>query len=498
MSRFEIKIVAALLLIAVIPLVASVILVGQVIRVSSSVAEGQTERLTLPLDRAASAYRDLFAARKQVFKLRGQLLARDPALLSALAPLDRAALSGRLSSVIEDVPELGEIRVLDAEGKTIAICHRRQALSADRSRVLHLTTPLGPDGPSLRLTFFTPRAPFDDFRTLGLVQGAATHLTRLREELATYYRVAFLIIFGAVLVVSTGLGLFIARRTARRVAVLAAATQKVAEGDLETQVHLKARDESGALASSFNEMVSQIRESRERIAYLEKIGAWQEIARRLAHEIKNPLTPIQLAVQQLHSKYGGEDPAFSRMLDDARDIITEEVSGLRRLVQDFSAFAKLPSVQPEPVDVNLLVDDFFKSHSDLEQRARIVWSPITPARHVLVDRMLIKHVLFNLVENAVQAAEETGTLPQLEITLSLSADTLHRRVLLTIEDNGPGMDAETARRVFEPYFTTKEKGTGLGLAIVKKIILEHHGTLSVHSQKGEGTRFLLTLPLVKE
>jgi len=310
--------------------------------------------------------------------------------------------------------------------------------------------------------------------------------------------VVFLIIFGAVALVATGLGLFIARRTTRRVAVLAQATRKVAAGDLETRVHLRTRDELGDLASSFNEMVQRIKESGERIAYLEKVGAWQEIARRLAHEIKNPLTPIQLAVQQLHRKYRGEDPEFARTLEDAHDIITEEVDGLRRLVQAFSAFAKLPSVQPSPVELELLVDDFLKSHSELSEQAHIEWSPdASVARQaVLVDRMLIKHVLFNLVENAIHAAQEAGSLDQLRVVLQ--AHVAGRSVMLTVEDNGPGMDPETARRVFDPYFTTKERGTGLGLAIVKKIVLEHRGFIVVDSRPGGGTRFTLSLPLARD
>jgi nitrogen fixation/metabolism regulation signal transduction histidine kinase len=496
MSRFEIKIVAALLLIAVIPLVASVALVGQVVKVSSGVTEGQTQRLARPLDRAGDAYRDLFAARKQVFELQATLLARDEPLLRAVAESDGAALAARAKHLVEREPDLGELEVT-AGGRRVSWATRSVGFPKTTYRDRRLTRPL-PAGHELHLVFFTPRAPFDDFDRLRQAQGATAHLEALRDELAAAYRFAFFVMFGAVIVVATGLGLFIARRTARRVAVLAAATRTVAEGDLDTQVRLETRDELGELARSFNEMVGQIKESRERIAYLEKIGAWQEIARRLAHEIKNPLTPIQLAVQQLHSKYRGGDAEFARLLDDARDIITEEVDSLRRLVHDFSAFAKLPSVQPEPVEINGLVDDFLKSHSDLEQRAKIVWAPIAPPRQVLVDRMLIKHVLYNLAESAVQAAEEAGSQKALVLQLSVTLDEARRRAIFVVEDNGPGMEEEVAARAFDPYFTTKEKGTGLGLAIVKKIVLEHRGTIVLRSRKGEGTRFIVTLPLLAD
>jgi len=323
-------------------------------------------------------------------------------------------------------------------------------------------------------------------------------LTLLRGELATYYRVAFIIMFGAVLLAATIMGLLIARRTTRRVALLAGATRQVAGGDLDAHVPTRARDELGDLARAFNEMVQRLRASRERIAYLEKIGAWQQVARRLAHEIKNPLTPIQLAVQQLERKYPGGDEAFDVLLADACDIIREEVGGLRRLVVAFSGFAKLPEVQPEPLDVNSLIDDFLRSRSEMQERASVSWTPMEPAVTVRGDRMLIKHVLLNLVENAIQAAEEQDALEGLEVAVSGQVMEGDGMLRLTVQDNGPGMPPDTAERAFEPYYTTKEHGTGLGLAIVKKIVLEHNGAIAVQSAPGQGTCFTLDLPLADE
>lgn len=495
MSRFEIKLVAAILLITVIPLVASVVLVGQVIKVSDSVAAQQILTLVQSLDRAAEAYRDLFASRKQIFRLQGEKLASDVELIQSILDLNRTTIVSRLNHLARIQPNIKQLEIQDSHGSLLARVQLPVSINDEQHRMLQQDFPLGKTGHSLHVLFYTSRAPFENFGRLGQVQGAAMQITKVRDQLTLYYRMAFVVIFGAVLLIAAGTGLVIARRTAKRVAALAAATHKVAAGDLETQVKVNTRDELGALARSFNEMVSQIKENRERIAYLEKIGAWQDIARRLAHEIKNPLTPILLAIQQLHQKYQGEDSKFSRMLQDAQEIITEEVAGLRRLVNDFSAFAKLPSVQPQPVDLDNLMEDFFKSHSDLEQKAHLTWQAIKPACQILVDRMLIKHVLYNLVENAIQAAEEAKTLSSLKITLSVRVDVLRHRLILNIIDNGPGMDSTVAHRAFDPYFTTKDKGTGLGLTIVKKIILEHQGTISLHSQKGQGTHFILTLPL---
>ena len=147
------------------------------------------------------------------------------------------------------------------------------------------------------------------------------------------------------------------------------------------------------------------------------------------------------------------------------------------------------------MDINALVDDFLKSRSEIQKIAGLQWTSADPSVEVQVDRMLIKNVLFNLVENAVHAAEESGDPEDLRVTLSTRLERSRDRLALMVEDNGPGMPAEVAAHVFDPYFTTKEKGTGLGLAIVKKIILEHNGSIAVESEPGEGAKFTIMLPL---
>jgi len=495
MSRFEIKIVVALLLIAVIPTVASVVLVGQVIRVSEGVAEGQSRRLTEPLEQAADAYRQLFDSLKAKFQLRAALVAADPDLRHHVQGGEAKAAATRLAALRAGIEDAQLLRIRLPSGAQFAASERRRTAADHRYRDLNLVTPIGAGGHTLEAIFLADRQPFEDFARLGKVARSTRELTLLRGELATYYRVVFIIMFGSVLVLSTLIGLFIARRTARRVALLAVAPPQVAAGDLETRVQVRARDELGDLAQAFNEMVTKLRTSQDRIAYLEKIGAWQQVARRLAHEIKNPLTPIQLAVQQLQRKYPGGDPKFTRMLEDACDIIGEEVDGLRRLVHAFSSFAKLPDVKPERVDVNTLVDDFLRSRSEMQEQASVRWTPLSPPVEVMADRMLIKHVLLNLVENAIQAAEEAGSLEALQVTVTATPDPGQAQLHLEVHDNGPGMAFEIADRAFEPYYTTKEHGTGLGLAIVKKIVLDHQGAIDVESEPGSGTRFTLHLPL---
>jgi nitrogen fixation/metabolism regulation signal transduction histidine kinase len=294
------------------------------------------------------------------------------------------------------------------------------------------------------------------------------------------------------MLIVTLVGLLFARRLASRVARLSVATRKVASGDLDVAVPTRSRDEIGQLSSAFNDMVAELRRNRAQIAYLQKISAWQEVARRLAHEIKNPLTPILLAMQQVQEKYHGDDARYRRLLDEAAEIVKEEIDGLRRLVEAFSAFAKLPSVQPEDVDVDDLLDDFLRSRGVLEELGEVDCEPPRPAFQVRVDKLLFRRVLYNLVENAFQAAAELGRQPRVEIR---ARRLPHSGVgLITVTDNGPGIPDELRDRIFDPYFTTKNVGTGLGLAIVKKIILEHSGSIDVEPGPGGGARFTIRVP----
>jgi two-component system, NtrC family, nitrogen regulation sensor histidine kinase NtrY len=295
-----------------------------------------------------------------------------------------------------------------------------------------------------------------------------------------------------ILAVATALGLFLARRATGRVATLREAARRVGEGDLDVRVSPRGRDELDELGRAFNRMVAELGEARSRLEYLQKVSAWQEVARRLAHEIKNPLTPIQLAVQELGSKYRGDDAAYARLLGTAQEILREEIAGLRRLVDDFSAFAKLPKVEPAPVNLTQVVEDFLRAHAEWQAFARIE-RPETPVE-ALCDRMLIRRVLTNLVENAVQAAEGAGRAP--EIVLRVGADPARRVAEILVDDNGPGIPVAERERVFDPYVTTKEHGTGLGLAIVRKVVIDHGGDVTATQAPPplSGARLRVQLP----
>jgi nitrogen fixation/metabolism regulation signal transduction histidine kinase len=257
-------------------------------------------------------------------------------------------------------------------------------------------------------------------------------------------------------------------------------------------------------------MLGEVESSRARIEYLQRIGAWQEMARRLAHEIKNPLTPIQLAVQEIQRRYAGSDQAYEKLLDTTREIVEDEVGTLRRLVSEFSDFARLPQASLEEEDLAeflreqaarlSLIDHAVDGaradeEADSGAGAQIALEFEVPedAANVYLDRQMFARALINLTRNAQQALEIAGKVPgRIVVRLSRHGDFW----VLDIDDDGPGIPPEMRQSVFDPYVTTKTYGTGLGLAIVKKIIVEHAGTISAETSPLGGARIRLRLPAV--
>jgi nitrogen fixation/metabolism regulation signal transduction histidine kinase len=241
-------------------------------------------------------------------------------------------------------------------------------------------------------------------------------------------------------------------------------------------------------------MVREVRESRDRIVYLEKISGWQEVARRLAHEIKNPLTPMKLAFQQLEASWERSearelDPDFGKVVSEAAEIVRDEVGTLQRLVEEFSAFAKLPDVKPEAADLGKFVDQFLRTSPQIGEDADVEVVKAAGACPVSIDRGLMRRVLANLCSNAIEAARPARA------RIHLGVARTRERAVLTVADEGPGIDRALRARIFDPYFTTKGTGTGLGLAIAKKIVLQHGGEIQVGDRPGGGASFSVVLPL---
>ena len=262
-------------------------------------------------------------------------------------------------------------------------------------------------------------------------------------------------------------------------------------GDTYFDVPLRGRDEITELTHSFNQMIREVKEARDRIVYLEKVSGWQEFARRLAHEIKNPLTPIQLAIQELRRRVPDGVPELKKFVEDAASMVEEEIAALTRLVDEFSQFARLPEVQPEQVELRGFLEEFLVAYNRFEPDAEVVVEQPSEPVSALLDRVLMRRVLANLVTNAIQAAGAGKAKVWIRVKARDGG------VEIRVADNGPGVAEENVARIFDPYFTTKSDGTGLGLAIVKKIVLQHGGTIGAYRAVEGGAEMVLLLPVTK-
>jgi two-component system, NtrC family, nitrogen regulation sensor histidine kinase NtrY len=309
----------------------------------------------------------------------------------------------------------------------------------------------------------------------------------LRKLTLTSVVLAVIALFGVVLI-----GLLVARRTARDLDQLVAGSLAAARGDLDHRVPVRSEDEVGAVAAAFNFMMEDLRDAKQRLVIAERIAAWQEIARRLAHEIKNPLTPIQMAMDTLRKTWKKKHPSFDEILEESTATVMEEADRLKHIVSEFSAFARMPKPEFSRLDLNELVRSALALYQGGAAPIEIRLFEQLP--QIDADKNQLNQVVLNLVENARDAiGQRTGG----RITVSTRLGEAGDRAVLIVEDNGPGVPGDLKDKVFAPYFTTKHAkgGTGLGLAIVHRIVSDHGGRIAVADAPGGGARFAIELPL---
>ncbi len=275
---------------------------------------------------------------------------------------------------------------------------------------------------------------------------------------------------------------------------LKTAVTALASGDLSGRVEVHSHDEVEDLVKSFNTMSDELDANTRRLVEAEKLSAWREVARRLAHEIKNPLSPIKLSIQNLIRVYRGNPENFENNLIETGETILEEVDRLKTLADEFSNFARMPKPVLTENDICELLRGSVALFDKPESGASIEFSCPDDLPMALIDRDAMSRVLTNLIKNAVEAMEDrpgriTVGVTQAEVGLS-------RMVRITITDEGVGMDEEALKQSFNPYFTTKRGGSGLGLAIVQSIISEHRGRIRIESAVGKGTTVTVEVPAV--
>lgn len=235
------------------------------------------------------------------------------------------------------------------------------------------------------------------------------------------------------------------------------------------------------------------------LAKVERMEAWREVARRIAHEIKNPLTPIQLSAERLRRQLAAGSDGDAKLVDECTRTIIGEVEDLKRLVSEFSAFARMPHLNPTPGDLNPLVEETAATFREANPGIDFALALAPALPQIAIDRDALKRALVNLLENAVHAAaaaNPNGERPRIDLSTALDAHS--GVVTLEISDNGPGIPPALRTRIFEPYFSTRKGGTGLGLAIVSAIAADHHGFVRVRDNQPKGSRFVLEFPIKEQ
>ncbi len=327
----------------------------------------------------------------------------------------------------------------------------------------------------------------------GRLMGVLLAGTSLRERMGLERAILWigLLVGGSGIVIGVLLGWWTTERITRPVERLAAGARAVARGDWSTRVEVASKDEIGELAQAFNRMTEQILEQRERALQAERVAAWRELARRLAHELKNPLFPLQITIENLQRARARSEAEFDEVFRESTTTLLAELANLKTIIGRFSDFAKMPAPEFETVDLNDVVRGVMKLY---DARLHDGSGTIEPridladgALRIHADRDQLHRALGNLVLNAMDAMPGGGVLRVATVRTESGAR-------LSVADSGQGLTEEECARLFTPYYTTKRHGTGLGLAIVQSVVSDHHGRISVASQPGSGATFTIDLP----
>lgn len=422
------------------------------------------------------AKRDYDARKTRLLAL-GNRWAQHPSLMEAYKNRDQDGLSRLLTRSAPGLtahfaaPDAAVARIKPAVGRT----------EGDNA-ALRLTIPIREGGQSVATLVVDD--PLDKLLNIERALQTFEHLEMIVADLREALFLSYFVVGAVTMILALLIGLRIGIGITTPLSTLIRGTRELARDNLDYRIPAGPSDEIGMLIDSFNHMATDLQENRRRRVEAEKVAAWREIARRLAHEIKNPLTPIQLTVQQMRDKYPGQDESYSKLLTDCTEIVTEEVESLRALVQEFAEFARMPRLALMPHDVNAAIHDTLRLYP--EHQVRLDLDGHAP--QLQLDPEGFRRVLINLVENAFDAAgEDSG--------ITIRTRLQDRYVILDIIDEGPGIANQDRERIFEPYVSTKEDGTGLGLAMVRSIIEEHGGTIAVTDSDRGGAQFEIRLPV---
>jgi two-component system nitrogen regulation sensor histidine kinase NtrY len=357
--------------------------------------------------------------------------------------------------------------------------------SAD-AEVFHAIPLTGPIFSATNRSMANQRGTHEQLMGVLLVGSSRRPLIELQRQIVS----TAMLVGGVGILVAVLASLWFAARVTRPVVSLAEAARRVAAGDLNAKVEVESSDELGELAASFNRMTEDLARQKDRTLQAERVAAWRELARRLAHELKNPLFPLQVTVENLMRAKHKSPEMFEEVFHEGTTTLLAEIDNLKTIVGRFSEFSRMPQPQRRPAQVNDIVRSVLRVfHAQLQETNQIaVRTELADTLpEISADPDLLHRALQNLALNAIDAMPQGGEL-------TIRTATLVDRIEISVSDTGPGLTHEESERLFTPYYTTKQHGTGLGLAIVQSVVSDHGGKISVESTKEKGTTFRIELP----
>jgi nitrogen fixation/metabolism regulation signal transduction histidine kinase len=315
--------------------------------------------------------------------------------------------------------------------------------------------------------------------------------SNIRPLLIFYYAVFFL----PTILMTVIIAISFTRRITQPIVELTEATRRVAEGDFSIQILSRRSDELGLLIRSFNAMVQDLEKSRAALVKTEKISIWQNMAQQLAHEIKNPLTPIKLSAERVLRRWRNEPENIGEIIENSMMAIIQETEGLSTLLNEFRTLSKPMEPSQSGTGLREPVEEVRNAYSTSYPGVKFEIDNIETGITIKIDKNRLSQILTNLIVNAIDAMSGKGTI-------EIRSDLVKKREVsycrISVKDSGKGIGAQEGRLIFTPYFTTKESGTGLGLPIVERIVNDHGGAIWFDSAQGIGTTFYIDLPAEKD
>jgi two-component system nitrogen regulation sensor histidine kinase NtrY len=318
-----------------------------------------------------------------------------------------------------------------------------------------------------------------------------TSQNKLKDEISNFL-VTIINLNAFIFLIAGIVALFIANRITNSFSLISEKMKKINLGKRNEAIVWNRNDEIGGLVMEYNKMVNKLDESAVALAKTEREGAWREMARQVAHEIKNPLTPMKLSMQFLQKSIENNAPNVKELSSRVAGTLVEQIDHLSNIASQFSQFANIENANKEKIDLNESLRSIQQLY-DGNDKIKLHWQLLSEPVYIIADKTHINRLLTNLIQNGLQASAE-DTLPEIYISEQLIDDS----VLLKLKDNGVGIPEEIQAKIFIPNFTTKSSGTGLGLAMSKQIVEQSNGTIYFETSTNNGTAFFINFPLAPE